>query len=358
MFNASRLTLARTRRGMTKVAVAREADLTTRTISAYEAGTQKPSEESLHTLARILRFPPSFFELADIEEIPASAASFRALSRMTASQRDAALGAARIAYTLSDWITERFELPEPNIVSLAGDDPEAAAESLRAAWGLGDKPLPNLVHLLELHGVRVFSLSEESRDLDAFSLWRQGKPYVFLNTVKTAEHSRFDAGHELGHLVLHPDGTSGRDDEHQANQFASALLMPRASVLAAGFRNPALSDLIEAKRAWGVSVMALVYRLHSLDLISEWHYRSLCIELSQAGYRTREPNGGSRETSLLMTKVLASLRRDGITYGTIATDLGLTADEVQSFFFGLALTTVDGGVATAVSTDRPSLRLV
>ena len=51
------------------------------------------------------------------------------------------------------------------------------------------------------------------------------------DTNKTAEHSRFDAAHELGHLVLHRHGPPrGIEAERQANAFASAFLMPHGSV--------------------------------------------------------------------------------------------------------------------------------
>ena len=33
--------------------------------------------------------------------------------------------------------------------------------------------------------------------MDAYSFWRRGVPYVFLNTMKSAERSRMDAAHEL-----------------------------------------------------------------------------------------------------------------------------------------------------------------
>lgn len=50
-------------------------------------------------------------------------------------------------------------------------------------------------------GIRVFSLAEEGREADAFCTWHDSKPFVFLNRMKSAERCRFDAAHELGHLV-------------------------------------------------------------------------------------------------------------------------------------------------------------
>src|SRR5439155_17007878 len=111
--------------------------------------------------------------------------------------------------------------------------PESAAISLRGMWGLGELAVKNIVHLLESRGVRIFSLAIDAREVDAFSMWRGTTPFIFLNTQKSSEHSRYDAAHELGHLVLHRHGEpQGQDAERQANEFASAFLMPLASVLA------------------------------------------------------------------------------------------------------------------------------
>jgi len=71
-------------------------------------------------------------------------------------------------------------------------DPESAATALRAVWGRGEEPLPNLIQLGEAFGVRVLSLPTDADTVDAFSLWLNDIPYVFLSTAKTAE--RFEVG--------------------------------------------------------------------------------------------------------------------------------------------------------------------
>ena len=70
--------------------------------------------------------------------------------------------------------------------------------------------------------MRVFSLAENTKNVDAFSCWRNDEPYVFLNTFKSTERSRFDSAHELGHLVLHRHGGAkqGRSAEYEAHLFA------------------------------------------------------------------------------------------------------------------------------------------
>lgn len=342
--NPSRLIVARKRRGLTKRALADRAAISTRSLSAYEAGTQEPNSQTRRRLADVLAFPLSFFEGSDLEEPSLDATSFRALTRLTARRRDQACSSATLALALADWLDTRFKLPEPDLPQLRGVDPDTAADAVRKSWGLGESPIANMVHLLEAHGVRVFSLAEECADVDAFSFWRDGVPYMFLNTLKSAERSRMDAAHELGHLTLHwgHETPRGREAEHQAQAFGSAFLMPRGSVLAKAPRTARVDHLIKAKGYWKVAVANLAYRMHKLGLLTEWQYRSLFIEIGEKGYRRNEPRSIDRETSQVLSKALGTLRAEGMTKGDIAEALGLPTEELNKVIFGLVLTPLDG----------------
>jgi len=127
---------------------------------------------------------------------------------MTAGVREAALSSGAIGFLVSDWMETQFNLPEADVPDLSLYSPEVAARVLRQEWSLGERPISNMTQLLESRGIRVFSLSEDTAKMNAFSIWRNQRPFVFLNTFKSAESSRFDAAHELGHLVLHQDGAS------------------------------------------------------------------------------------------------------------------------------------------------------
>lgn len=355
-FNTTRLEIARRRRGLTKTKLAETVGISTRMLTDYEHGAQ-PSETTVSKLAAALRFPVSFFYMPDIEPPEVAAVSFRALSSMSARQRDQALGSAALAMELADWIDERFNLPAVNVPQIDGDNPEFAAEQVREAWGLGNDPAPNMVHLLEKHGVRVFSLSLDNKDVDAFSFWRDGIPYIFLNTRKSSERSRMDAAHELGHLVLHRDGPQGRDDEHQAQLFGGAFLMTRASVVAKAPRGARVNQILQAKHYWNVAASNLAYRMHAVGMLTDWQYRSVFIELGKRGYRSEEPNGSRRETSQILDKVFRALRSEGVSQASVAAELAITADELGSVIFGLVLTPVAGD-AVPESASRGNLRLV
>lgn len=338
-FNPKRLILARKRRRMTGKGVAEAAALSPITVSRIENGENEPDETTVERLARVLDYPVTFFYLDDPDELDTAAVSFRSLSKMSAKERDAAISAGRLGLQLSDWLEGQFSLPDANLLDLSYEtDPEAAARALRAHWGLGEKPIGNMLGLLEVNGVRVFSLSEATASVDAFSFWRDERPYVFLNNFKTAEHGVFDLAHELAHLVMHrhAGAQKSRAAEREAQQFASAFLMPENDVRARVPRFIRVDLIIRAKARWRVSAMAMAYRLHALGLLSEWQYKSACIELGRRGYRRGEPGGIERETSAIWRKVLAHLWNERTTKRDIAASLHLPSDELEGLIWGLA----------------------
>lgn len=356
-FNPNRLTFARRRRGHKKADLAELSKVNIRSITGFEAGEFAPSADTLLRMATALRFQPEFFFGGDIEEPNPDTGSFRSMSKMSRRLRDMALCQAAIGLLVSDWLSTKFELPNPDLPDLSREpEPEAAAESLRRAWLLGVLPIRNVIHLLEAKGVHVFSLSVDAREVDAFSMWKNRTPYVFLNTNKTPERSRFDAAHELGHLVLHKEASpNGREAEMQANRFAAAFLMPRASIYAYAPRYPTYETLIRLKRVWSVSVSALAYRLHELQIISDWQYRGLAIEIAKHG-RTKEPESIPREASLVLPMIFNQLYKEGFSRGKIAQSLGIYASELDQLLLGLTMTSIEGGRGQGRS-GRPTSEL-
>ena len=217
-----------------------------------------------------------------------------------------------------------------------------------------------MVHLLEAKGARVFSLAENTRTIDAFSLWHNENPYVFLNVMKCSERSRFDAAHELGHLLLHRHGgPKGRGAEDEANKFAMSFLMPESDVLAVIPRVHTLNQIVRAKRRWAVSVMALLYRLDKLEVLSDWQYRRLCIQATRHGYRETEPYSVKREQSILWHKVLTALWKERTTKNDIAAALHISPREIENLLFGIApLLSIEGNGTGKIKGNAPPLRLV
>jgi len=108
--------------------------------------------------------------------------------------------------------------------------------------------------------------------------------------------ARYDAAHELGHLVLHrwvgpdeiEDPKNLKEIEREANRFAGALLLPRRS-----FPNEVYTTRLDAfvtlKRRWKVAIQAMVYRCKDLAIFDEDQITNLYKQISYRKWRTREP---------------------------------------------------------------------
>lgn len=355
MLNPNRLKLARKRRRFTSKRLSELAGITPVTLSRIEKGLNEPSSETIESLSRVLGYSREFLEGDDVDELQTEAVSFRSLTSMTASERDAALAAGSFAYLFCDWVESRFQLPQPDVPDLGGEtDPATAARVIREQWGLGESPVSNMVKLLETKGVRVFSLAEETKRVDAYSCWRGHAPYIFLNTFKSAERSRFDAAHELGHLVLHRHGGPRADRfvEKEADAFAASFLMPRADVVSRVQYINSLDGLIQAKRRWGVSMGALLYRLHDLGIVSDWQNRTFNIQMNKRGFRANEPMPMDREVSSIWRFVFTEMWKERKSRDAIAQMIDLPPEELEDLVFGLVSADVFGEKAQTPSYLR------
>ncbi len=333
------------------------------TIRRYELGISVP-EEKVDLLSKFLGFPKQFFFDPTVDEPRRDNASFRGMASKSGKVMDAALASGAIAFLLDDWIAGQFDRPEANILDLQGETPETASMLMRQYWRLGEKPIKNVVHLLETNGVRVFSLAESNKEIDAFSLWRDEIPYVFLNRYKSAERSRFDACHELAHLCIHKHGGASSvkmnsEVEKEANVFAASFLMPSSDVKAiCGSHMYGVDSLVDYKRRWGVSVAALNYRLSSLGLISEGKATSNYVELSRRGWLKSEPFGLAREQSVVLQDVIDDLLKSGVTKSRIADALHVSPTEIEALLFGLANMISIDGAGAKTPPSRVTLEII
>lgn len=348
-FVPARLSLLREKAAMSKEDLAHRCDVSRRTVTNWESG--RVVSPPLDVLAKVFDVGVDFFARPMTHSVTASDVSFRALSTLGAHKTHRVLATARLTLELDDWVSEAFELPTVDLPSVddlaaphaAGETPPAqVAKWLRAAWNLGDRPIKDLTRTLERRGVRIYSLPAPDRDVDAFSFWMAGRPFIFLNTTKSAERIRFDLAHEVGHLCMHKGVATVREKtyEYDANEFASSFLMPDRGVIAqasTAVRTLRLSDVMVMKKSWRVSAVAMVRRLHDLKMIADWSYRSWMIDLSAQGYRRSEPDGIAHEQSGLWKEVWGAARSRGWTLQYVAQMSGVPQQDVRDVYLGLTI---------------------
>lgn len=332
--NPSRIRLARHRRGKTIARVAAELGVSGQLVAKWETGERDPGDR-LPFLALALDFPQAFFYGDDVRSTDPAGVSFRRRRATTKALRERNVAAGDLAAdVVSPGIHRYLQLPSPDLPDLSGGQPMEAARALRQMWGLGSGPIANVVHLLEAKGVEVFFVHEESDSVDGFCLWRDDRPFVFLSTVKPdGARGRFDAAHELGHLVLHPgrDFETCPDDEaeREANAFASAFLLPGETF---GYEAPAVFDLQAFGRMrvrWGASIQAMVRRLRDLGRFTPWQYENAMMQMSRMGWRSGpEPGATRREESFVHARLLEHLGDDGLGPWEFAESLAIPLEEL------------------------------
>ena len=301
LFAGDRLVLARQLAGLRKSELAARIGKSATALSAWEAGTKRPTAANVAEVAISLGVTPAFFAPRGAETVaPGSVPHFRSLRSTSQKARDQAFAYGLLAIDIADAIEKHVEFPDIDIppfevmIDDNGSGPEEAARELRRAWGIEGGPMKHLVRMLEQHGVLVTFSPAQTSAVDAYSFDSTIRPVVVLNPAKNDYYrQRFDAAHELGHLVMHKDAEPGsRAVEDQAHRFASELLMPAADLrpLLPTAMNARSWDLLGAlKEQWGVSIQALLFRARRLGTISDVTYRNAVITLTQRGWRRNEP---------------------------------------------------------------------
>src|SRR5450755_2720577 len=238
-FDARRLTLARWANELTKKELADRGGVSAVSITQYEAGNTLPSPAIRSGLALACGVPLAYFERSPGRRRPdfSSRSFFRSLRSTSQRERDRADALAEHVVDVVDTLNAHVELPladHPSLPAERGARPEIEqiADSTRREWNVPHGPIANVVRLLESRGIVVARLRSGGRRLDAFSRWFGDRPVVILWSDKSDKaRSRFDAAHELGHLIMHSDADPlSLEQERQAHMFASAFLMPSASV--------------------------------------------------------------------------------------------------------------------------------
>lgn len=347
-FQKERLLQARKARGLTAISLADLAGLGQATISQYEKGIQKPRQENLDKLAELLNVPPSFF-LRPVSIDEPNRLFYRSMSAATKASRDRAEARYEWALEVMDYLLEFFDFPALNLPELDMPDDhrdihprqiEFFAEQLRAHWRLGDGPVTNMVRTLESNGIAVWRTPFEARTLDAFSEYRLPHPLIVLSSDKQNYYrSRFDAAHELGHLVLHRNidqsllrkSSDFKFIESQAHRFAGAFLLP-----AIAYSNEVWSPTIDAFRAlkprWNASIGFQIRRCHDLDIVDEQQSKRLWINLSRRGWRKQEPLDETMDAEKpnLIRRSIEMLVGEGVkTKEQVSADLCLAASDIE-----------------------------
>lgn len=355
-FNGKRLKIARTLKGMSISELADALEVQRQTLSYYENGKiSNPDFPKIQKMSQILNFPIDFFLDSDTKLIKTAPSTyFRSLlttNKKYRYEQEIKISFVSIIYA---YLSEYIRFPEVNLPDVGHvNNIEDIALKLRECWDLGYGPIDNLIFHAEQNGIILTSFSTTTNDIDAFSqkinINDEERYIVALSKNKnTAARLHFDVAHELGHIMLHDweddienlSPTDFRTREQEANDFASAFLLPKETFIKeVGAYADKLSYYIELKNKWKVSIAAMIRRAKNLDLITYDKYQSLMRQMQKMGIRKCEPLDDilfTAQPSLLKTAVEMLINDDVLTAKEIlqelSTDynLSLYSDDIET----------------------------
>lgn len=306
-FVGERLKEAREARGLNATQLADLLQVSRQSISKYENGLQSPSPEVMEDICRILRLPLEFFLYKRKRKLDKTSPVFyRSLSAATKTERLRAESRYIWLQDIFSYLWQFIEFPSVNLPQFdLPSDPsqistamiEEIAVKTRRHWHLGDGPISNLVWLLENNGIIVGSYSLEATTLDAFSQLCYDRPHIIIGTDKNSSvRSRFNAAHELGHLILHRNLSNTHLNkkeyfsliEKQAHYFAGAFNFTESA-----FSEEVSTCTLECfrllKRKWKVSIGAMLQRAKDLGFIDPQEAQLLHRSYTRKGWRQQEP---------------------------------------------------------------------
>jgi Zn-dependent peptidase ImmA (M78 family)/DNA-binding XRE family transcriptional regulator len=301
---ADRVKLARRKAGLSlrDLSAAMNHKVTAQAIGKYERGEDVPSSGVLSALAKALGVSLSY--LMDTGGIVLAGVEFRTKANTTARDR------AHVETEVLEWIERYLQIelvldlngaewqcPMPCPVKLREvTDAEKLANDVREEWKLGADPIPNMTELLEEKGLKVLTVSLPERVSGFTCLVGRGEgqsdlPVIVVNNSFPLERRRLTLVHELAHRLIDTNSLDEKEEEKAATLFAGAFLMPREHLLReVGKNRNALGykELIDLKRLYRVSGMALLMRLRQVGVISE-STLVYAFQSTARGWRTREP---------------------------------------------------------------------
>ena len=324
------LRLGRQLKGYTQKLAAQRLGVTQPVLSRFENSASEPEEPLLMIASKVYEVPRAFFDIRDAVYGPSVSVHPMPRAKASITARDLDMVTAEL--NIRSMQLRRFldgvdfaptnDLPALDVENYGNGAKVAAL--LRAHWQLPTGPIKNLTTIVERAGCIVAHSSFGGASVSGMTFKVPGSPpLILLNSDHPADRMRFTLAHELGHVVMHRFPTPTMENE--ANDFASAFLMP-AEQIAPYFkgRNVTLELLASLKPEWRCSMQMTLRVAKNGGFVSENQYRYLMMQISKRGWRLREPpelDFPHEQPQILRAVIKAHVE-----------ELGYSIDDVIKFF--------------------------
>jgi len=297
-----RLKNAREALGLSQEEVARKAGIPRPAVSLIESGRRSVSSLELVRLAALYRRPvSSFLEAQEVGAREEEALSLLLRADQVSAADHAELiavhGFCREYADLERLVVGQgyFQVPEYHVSPRSRREENAIREGERLAanerrrLGLGSAPVRDMMALLEKQGIKVvkWRFPQASKVSGCFFLPKEVGPCIVVNPAHLHVRTNFTAAHEYCHFIRDRDRlpaeacnlkgvVSQREPyEIRANAFAASFLMPEEGVEEfleeLGLTRKSTlgpEDVVLAQQFFGVSYLAMLYRLQNLGWLT------------------------------------------------------------------------------------------
>jgi len=347
----SRLKLARKMAGysLQELADALEKKVTKQSLNKYEMGLMNPSGDVLVAISSTLKVKPDYFlkrnqvELGEILFRKKASLSKKNEESVVEKVRDYVERYLEIE-NIVGVITE-FKNPLKNSAIATKKDVELAATKLRKEWDLGTDPIPNIIEMLELKGIKVL-LIDDVEEIDGLAVFTSSRiPVVVVNIRnKPIERIRFTIVHELAHLLLNFEkhiAALPKEVEIFCHLFSSCFLIPSemlTKLIGSAKRNYIqINELISIKEYYGISLRAIVHRLKELEIIVNSYYERWMVWLSKTYGAKNEPGEykGEEKSRNFDQLVNRALAEELISLSKAAALWNISINELRKGFIGV-----------------------
>jgi len=318
--------------------------VTRQSINKYEKGKMNPGSDALMSLSRALGVKPDYFfresnvALSDME--------FRKKSRLSAKESESikhrTLEFLERYLEIEDLLQDQAVFKNPiskelrNVSHLG--DAEKVAQQLRKRWKLGEAPIFDLTELMEDHGIRIYGINTSDR-FNGISARVGDIPVIAVNLNDDSVRRRFTLAHELGHILLdfEEEKDSGQR-EKLCHAFASAFLLPEDVIISElGGRQRskiAIRELIKLKEIYGISIQAIMIRVHQLRIVGDSTYRKFWVVLNAHGWKKEEPGNypGAERANRFEQLVHRAAAEEAITLSKAAELMNVPLSEFRDKF--------------------------
>jgi Zn-dependent peptidase ImmA (M78 family)/transcriptional regulator with XRE-family HTH domain len=293
--NADMLRLARQRRGFQQVEAARRLGIDQSFLSRLENGLVEIREDFLLKAAQVYDLPVAFFHLREpVYGAPVSVhPMWRKKADVTAREMDCVVAELNFRVMHLRKFFEGAEIKNTSDIPRMDIEEYGSAEEVaalvRAHWRVPAGPIRNLTSLAEKAGALIAHSALGGASISGVTFAVPGMPpLIVLNSDQPADRMRFSLAHELAHMIMHRFPTPNMEKE--ANEFATALLMPAGDIRPYFVgRKIDLATVAALKPEWRVSMAALIMCAHRLQFLTDNQHTYLWKQISARGYRLREP---------------------------------------------------------------------